>query len=146
MGFGTGMAFPSGAPRRFHGDEAAGLDDPVEGRAVDDQILDNREGPCAPGFDDDLVAVLEAAHVQLAHGDPAQRPVSPPVDVQAAGPADPFAAVVIERDGILTLPGKFEVEEIQHLQERHVRRHVVQIVRDQLPAALFVFLTPHPQS
>jgi hypothetical protein len=56
-----------GAPGA-HGDEAAGLDDAVEGAAVDGEVLDDRERGGAPGLDGDLVAVLELAHVELAGG------------------------------------------------------------------------------
>ena len=65
---GTGMALASGAAPVLTRDVAAGLDDAVEGAAVDDEVLDHREGRGAPRLDDDRVAVLERAHVQLAGG------------------------------------------------------------------------------
>ena len=49
-------------------DVAAGRDDAVERAAIDDEVLDDRERLGAPRLDRDRVAVLEAAHVQLADG------------------------------------------------------------------------------
>src|SRR5712692_389012 len=69
------------------GDEAAGLDDGVEGAAVDDEVLDDRKGASAPRLDANDVAVLEVAHVQLAGGGPAERTVCRPVDHHSAGAA-----------------------------------------------------------
>jgi hypothetical protein len=60
--------------------ETARLDDPVEGRPVDDEILDHRKRPGPPRLDRDGVAVAERPHVQLACRDAAHRAV-PPVDV-----------------------------------------------------------------
>src|SRR5215211_3820719 len=45
---------------------AAGLDDAVQRAAVDDEILDDREGPGAPRLERQRVAVLERSHVELA--------------------------------------------------------------------------------
>ena len=42
--WGSGRALPSGAPPDVHRRVAAGLDDPVERAAIDDQVLDDREG------------------------------------------------------------------------------------------------------
>jgi hypothetical protein len=41
-------------------DEAARLDDAVEGAAVDDEVLDHREGVGAPRLDRDGLTVAEA--------------------------------------------------------------------------------------
>src|SRR5690606_41721828 len=74
-----------------------------ERRAVDDQVLDDRErrGPPRPGVDD--VAVLELAHVQLARGGGPLGAVRGAVDDQRAHAADALAAVVVERDGLPAL-------------------------------------------
>ena len=53
---------PTGVARRI----AACLDDGIKGAAVNDQILDNREGSGSPGLDKDAVAITEGAHMQLA--------------------------------------------------------------------------------
>ena len=50
----------------WHTDVPPGLDDPVKGRTVDDEILDDREGGRPPRFDVDHVPVVERAQVQLA--------------------------------------------------------------------------------
>lgn len=42
------------------------------------------------------------------------------VDDEGAGAADAFTAVVIERDGFLSLGGEVFVHDIQHFEERHV--------------------------
>ncbi len=42
------------------------------------------------------------------------------VDDHAAGPADPLAAVVVEGDRLLALRGQLLVDDVEHLQERHV--------------------------
>src|SRR5699024_10839689 len=76
-------------------DIAARLDDAVERSAVDDQVLDDREGAGPPRLHGDGVAVVEAAHVQLAGGR-ALRTVRLSVDHDTTGAADALAAVVVE--------------------------------------------------
>ncbi len=46
-----GIALPSGALPVVRGDEAARGDDAVERAAVDDEVLDDREGRGAPGLE-----------------------------------------------------------------------------------------------
>ena len=53
---------------RADGGVAASLDNLIEGVAVDHAVLDHGEGCRAPGLDGDDVAVVEAAHVELAGG------------------------------------------------------------------------------
>ena len=67
---GIGIALPSGAPPVGTEMKPPGGDDAVEGAAVDDEVLDDRERLRAPGLDRERVAVLEAAHVELAGGGP----------------------------------------------------------------------------
>ena len=99
------------------GDEAAGLNDFVEGTAIDDQILDHREGTRAPRFDPDRVAILEMPHVQLTGRRSAERPVRDAVDHHAARSADAFAAVVLEVNRFLALLDEPFVDHVEHLQE-----------------------------
>jgi hypothetical protein len=66
------------------GDEAAGGDDAVERAAVDDQVAHDREGLRAPWLDRQDVAVLEAAHVQLAGRHLVDRAMRAAVDHHAA--------------------------------------------------------------
>ena len=70
---------------------AARLDDPVEGAAVDDQVLDDRECFSAPRLDGDDIAIVEGAHVELTGGGDL-RPVGDAVDDDAALAADALAA------------------------------------------------------
>src|SRR3546814_3029661 len=49
-------------------DVATRGDDPVEGGAVHDQVLEHRERVGTPRLDRDRVAVLEGTHVELAGG------------------------------------------------------------------------------
>jgi hypothetical protein len=95
----------------------AGRQDPVEGAAVDDEVLDDRERVGAEGLDRDHVAVGEAAHVQLAGRRLAIRPVRAAVDHEAARAADPFAAVVVEGHGVSTLREQALVQDVEHLEE-----------------------------
>ena len=97
------MRLASGAPPVVDGDVAAGLDDAVEGAAVDDEVLDHREARGPPRLDGDLVAVVELAHVELAGRGAALRAVGLAVDHQPARAADALAAVVVERDRLLAL-------------------------------------------
>jgi hypothetical protein len=84
------------------GDVAAGVEDPVEGRTVDDEVADHREGLRPPRLDGDLVAVREVAHVELADRAPLPA-VGDAVDHEAARAADALPAVVVEGDGLLAL-------------------------------------------
>ena len=72
-------------------------------------------------FDVDHVAVGEAAHVQFAGCDQGLWPVCNAVDDQPARSADAFAAVAVERDRILPCPGEPFIEDVEHLEKRHVR-------------------------
>ena len=74
-----------------------------------------------------VVAVGERAHVQLAgRGDLGA--VGLAVDHQAAHAADALAAVGVERDRLLALGVELLVEHVEHLEERHVRGDVVDLV------------------
>ena len=136
-GYGVRVRGRAGVDR----DVAAGLDDPVEGRAVDAEVLDDRERVGPPGLDDDLVAVLEGAHVQLAgRGDLGA--VRLAVDHQATHAADALAAVGVERDGFLALGVQLLVEDVEHLEERHVGGDRVELVGLHGACGLRVRLAP----
>ena len=102
------------------GDEAADLDDAVERRTVDHQVLDDRERRRPPRLDDDLVAAVEHAHVQLARRRAALRAVGLAVDHQRARAADALAAVVVEDDRVLALLDQPLVEDVEQLEERRL--------------------------
>lgn len=101
---------------RVDGNVSASLDDAVEGRPVDDKVLEDWESGRTPGFDRDRVAVLEATHVQLA-GRGLLGAVRVAVDDEATLAADAFATVGVERNGFLALCEQVLVEDVQHLQE-----------------------------
>jgi hypothetical protein len=91
-----------GRAARSHGDEAAGLDDAVERAAVDDEIADDRECSGTERLDRDLCSLGEGAEGQLARGRELSTTMRMTVHDHAAGSADPFAAVAVERDGPLS--------------------------------------------
>jgi hypothetical protein len=88
------------------------------------------------------IAVLEGAHVQLAgRGD--LRAVRHAVDDDAARAADALATVVVERHRLLAGLEQLLVEDVEHLEERHVVADVVELVGVQLPLGVSVCLAPH---
>jgi hypothetical protein len=50
------------------------------------------------------------------------------VDHHATRAANPLAAVVVDRDRLLPTLDEALVEDVQHLEKRHVRTHVVGLV------------------
>src|SRR5215211_5854952 len=64
LGHRGGVGVGSGARRRRN--VATSLNDPIEGPAIDYQVLDHRERAGSPWFHVDHVAILEGAHVELA--------------------------------------------------------------------------------
>ena len=81
-------------------------------------MIGNARGP--PRLDDDLVAVAELAHVQLARRRAALRAVGLAVDHQRARAADALAAVVVEDDRFLALGDQPLVEDVEQLEERRL--------------------------
>ena len=141
-GLGTRIALPSGAlPVGAVMKPPAAM---MRSKAVRSTTRSRRTGKArrAPGLDGDRVAVLEAAHVELAGGGGPARAVGRAVDDHAAGAADAFAAVVVEGDRLLALADEALVDDVEHLQERHVRRDVGRVVGDEPPLALAVLLPP----
>jgi len=65
------------------------------------------------------------------------------VDVQRAHTADTFAAVVVERHGLLALVDQVVVQNIQHLEKRGVGGDVLDFVGFECPFCLGVFLAPY---
>ncbi len=95
------VAIRSAARRRA--DIAARSNDAIERAAVHHQILDQRERLGAPRLDKQLLAIFEMPQSQLADRGSGQRPMRHAVDHEAARSADPFAAIVLERDRLLAL-------------------------------------------
>ena len=127
------------------GDEAAGLDDPVERAAVDDEVADDRERACPPRLHGDLVAVVELAHVQLARGGAGLGTVRPAVDHHRARTADALAAVVVERDRLAAVGEQLLVEDVEQLEERHVGADVRDVEVLELAGRGRALLAPHPE-
>ena len=123
-GFGTRTMLASCAAPGVDGDVAAGLDDAVERAAVDDEVVHDRERSGAERLDVDHVAVVELAHVELARRRAALGAVRLAVDHHPARSADALAAVVLERDRLLALVDEPVVEDVEHLEKRHVGVHV----------------------
>src|SRR5665648_704702 len=140
---GDGVRLGSGSGRPA--EEAAGLDDPIERATLDDEVLDRRERLSAPWLDVDLVTIREAAHVQLACRDLLQRPMRNTVDDQTAGAADALTAVTVERDRLVAAQREPLVQHIEHLQERHLRRDVLDVVADHASLVGLALLAPHAQ-
>ena len=122
-------------------DVAPGLDDAIEGRAIHDKVLDDREALRTPRLKGDRVAVRKRAHVQLARRGPLG-PVRVAVDDDAALAADSLAAVRIESERLLAFVEKLFVEDVEHLQERGVLVHVVKRVRLEVARIGRAVLTP----
>ena len=121
---------------------AASLDDAIKRRTIHYQVTDYRKRLCPEWFNEYVVAVFVFSHVQLADCRACPRPVWLPVDRERAGPADPFAAVVIEVDRFLTFGHQRGIDHIEHLQEGTVGGDIFGF--DDLYAALIIgaILTP----
>ena len=78
--------------------------------------------------------------MKLTGGGGFLRSVRGAIDDHAAGSANALSAVVVERDRLLAVPDEALVEDVEHLQERHVGRHLVQLVADHLAVLLEVLL------
>src|SRR5262249_22813456 len=82
---------------------------------------------------------------ELAGGGPLARPVRAAVDDDAAGPADAFAAIVVEGDRLLAPGHEAFVHHVEHLEERHVRADVVGAIGDERARRSSVLLAPDLQ-
>src|SRR6476660_2108566 len=142
--YGNGVAVGCAASRG--GYETAGGDDAVERGAVYDEVLDDREGFGAPGFEVDHVTVFEVAHVKLADGGAFEAAVGFTVDHHATHAADAFAAIVVEGDGVRALGDEALIEDIEHLEKGHVLADVGNVVADHTAGILGIFLAPDVKS
>ena len=121
--------------------KAAGGDDLVQSRAIDNEIAQQRESLGAERFNPDRVAILELAHVQLA-GRHLLAAVGHTVDGERAHTADALAAVVVEMDGLLAFVDEFFIHDIEHLEERSFVRDVLCLVGFDAALGLSIFLPP----
>ncbi len=132
---GVAVDGPPGVDR----DIAAGLNDPVKGGAVDDQVLFDRKGPRAERFNDERIAALETAHMQLTEGRLPFRTMGDAVDHRTAHAADPLPAVMVKGDRLLAFLGQFFIEDIDHFQKGHVRADVSESIVFKSPSESLFF-------
>ena len=89
-------------------------------------------GPARNGSTVMVSPSLKRAHAHLAGGGAGVGAVGHAVDDQAAGAADALAAVVVELDGLFALLDQILVQDVEHLEEGHLRQHVFDRVVDEL--------------
>ena len=125
------------------GGVAAGLDNLVEGRAVDHAVLDDGEAGGAPRLHGDGLAVLETTHVELAGGGAALGlAVGRSVDVKRAHAADTLTAVVVEDEGFLAGFDEFLVHDVEGLEEGGVVGNILQLMCVEVALLLRAVLFP----
>ena len=139
--FADGEAIAVGGGAIASGDEAAGLLDAIEGRAIHDEVADDGEGLGAEGFHVDGGAIGELAHVELAGGGLAGA-VGDAIDGEGAGAADAFAAIVIEGDGFLAFAGEVIVDDVEHFEEGSVFGDIASFDIGEGPWGGGIFLAP----
>ena len=123
-------------------DVASGLNNAVEGIAVDHQVFHNGKSFGPEGLNDYRIAIIKVAHVQLTGGGTGIGSVRMTVDDHAAGAADTFATVVFERYRLFLLGNQLLVKDIEHLQEGHVLGYLVELIGFEVAFGVFVFLSP----
>ena len=106
---------------------ATGLDNLVEGGAIDHAVLDDRETGRAPGLHSNGLAILELTHVELAgRGTTQSLAVRRAVDIERAHAADAFAAVVVKDERLLAFADELLVHDVEGLEERGVIGNILQ--------------------
>jgi hypothetical protein len=81
--------------------------------------------------------------MQLTRRRSRERPVRNAVDDHSASAADSFAAIVIECDGFFAALDQAFVDNVEHLEKRHVGRNVFSLVLDKLPRCFSIRLAPN---
>jgi hypothetical protein len=109
------------------------------------EIFQHGEGLRPPRLDDNRLPVCEPPHVQLAGGGPWIRTVRDPVDHASARTADPLAAVRVECNRVFALANEVFVDDVEHLEKRHVGRDVLRDVIDETAGLILRRLTPDAQ-
>ena len=125
-----------GRPSSMLADEPSRPDDSVVGTAIHHQILHDREGIDAVGFDGDGLAILKLPHVDLT-GSSTTRSLRDTIDDHAAGSTNPLATVAFEGDGLFPLNGEAVVHDIKHLKEGALGGDLLGINLDKISLALF---------
>ena len=120
-----------------------GLDNLIEGTAVNHTVLNHGEGSRTPRLYGDNVAIVEATHVELTGSSAALgESVRRTVDVERAHTADTLAAVVIEYEGLLTFVDELLVQDVEHLEERGIIGNIVHLVLIEMSLVLGAVLAP----
>ena len=83
--------------------------------------------------------------LQLAYRGALEAAVRLAVDHESAHAADAFAAIVIERDGIVALLDEPLIQHVQHFEKRHVLVHTGNFVANHASPVLRIFLPPDVQ-
>src|SRR5215213_1009796 len=120
----------------------ARLDDSIKGTTINHQIPDYGKRFRPPGFDENRIALLEVPHVQLTRRSRSLWSMRDTIDHHAAGTADPLPAIVIECDRFLTHLVQVPVDDVQHLEKRHVGIDVFRLVTNHLTLSVRVLLSP----
>ena len=124
---GNGSAVSIRSCTGVHRDVSTGLDDTVQGASVNNQVLNDRECFCTPGFDGDDITIIEGAHVQLAgRGD--LRAVGNAVDDNATLTTDALTAVRVKCDRFFAASKELFVQHVEHFQERGFLRDAADLV------------------
>jgi hypothetical protein len=124
------------------GNEAAGLDDAIEGTAIDDEVFDDGKRPGAKRFDDDRPSIGEIPHVELAGGDPAFSAVGLAIDCQRAHPANPLTTIVVEGNRVIAGLDQPFVDNVEHFEKRALAGDPVGFVFDKVSRRVPRFLPP----
>ena len=125
-------------------DVASRLDDFVESGTVHHKVTDDGERLSAPRLNPNVVAIAEFAHVELASGDAVVVAVGPAVDVESAHATDALAAVVVEANGMRdSVVDESLVQDVEHFEERAIRRDAVQWISLEMTLGAGVFLSPN---
>lgn len=115
----------------------------IKGGTIYHAVLDNGESGGTPRFDRNHVAVIEAAHIELAgSGTRFGLAVRRTVNIERTHTADAFAAVVVEDERFLAVFNQFLIEDIEHLKERSVIGDVVHLARIEVTRILRTILLP----
>src|ERR1700687_5413230 len=107
------------------GDESPGLNDSIEWRPIDGQIAQDGKCARAPGLKSNGIAVVEEAHRKRADRGAAPAAVGYSIDQKTAGAADSLAAIVLEGNRRFARGLEIFVEQIEHLQKRHLRLYTL---------------------
>jgi hypothetical protein len=67
------------------------------------------------------------------------------VDNQTATAANSFTTIVVKRDRFLPLLDQVDVEDVKHLKERRIRRHVLDFIFNESAPVVPILLAPNLQ-